>query len=157
MLDAAGFLAPLQVKDQKKHIACSYLSYLSSGRYNPITRPATEEEKTLIQQHLGATTNQVTVYKYVKVGSNTHRDCTIEKGIQREQTHIVEVSDTVCSIMHFVSVDIHELAAVDVLGQLQLCEDSQCRFIGSKEIPQSAIFNVNQLSPPIVHAYENDI
>jgi hypothetical protein len=65
--------------------------------------------------------------------------------------------------MHFVSVEInniiHELAAVHVLGQPQLSEDSQCSFTGSKEIPQPAtcMFNVNQLSSPIVHAYENDI
>ena len=86
MLDAAGFLAPLQGDVQEKHNACFYLS---SGRYNPISRPATEEEKTLIQQHLGATTNDVTVYHYAKVGSSTYRDTTIEEGIQREQTHIV--------------------------------------------------------------------
>ena len=66
-----------------------------------------------------------------------------------------------CSIMHFLSVEInniiHELVAVRVLGQPQLCEDSQCHFIDSKETPQPAMFNVNQLSSPIVHAYENDI
>ena len=99
-------------------------------------RPDTEEEKTLIQQHLEATTNDVTLYHFAKVGSSTYRDTTIEKGIQREQTHIVEANDTVCSIMHFLCVEInniiHELAAVHVLVQPQLCEDSQHPFIGSK-------------------------
>ena len=33
MLDAAGFLAPLQGGVQQNHNACSYLSL---GRYNPI-------------------------------------------------------------------------------------------------------------------------
>ena len=79
MLDASGFLAPLQGNVQQKHNACSYLS---SWRYNPIFRPAIEEEKTLIQQHLGVTTNDVTVHHYAEVGS-----ITIEKGIQRADPH----------------------------------------------------------------------
>jgi hypothetical protein len=83
MLDAARFLAPLQGGVQQKNNACSYLSL---GRYNPISRPATEEEKTLIQQHLGATTNDVTVYHYVCESGQQHISRHYYRGRHPERT-----------------------------------------------------------------------
>ena len=93
MLDASGFLAPLQGNVQQKHNACSYLS---SGRYNPISRPATEEEKTLIQQHLGVTTNDVTVYHYAKVGSSTYIGTLLKRKESRENRPTLLRSMTQC-------------------------------------------------------------
>ena len=93
MLDASGFLAPFQGNVQQKHNACSYLS---SGRYNPISRPATEEEKTLIQQHLGVTTNDVTVYHYAKVGSSTYIGTLLKRKESRENRPTLLRSMTQC-------------------------------------------------------------